>query len=145
MKGLWPHLERLGGGIGTRGPGEQQIETDRRIARQRITRLRRELDKVGARRRVERGQRRRSLLPTLTLTGYTNAGKSALMNALVSGRGAEGAVTEEAGPRKVASGPRLFQTLDPTTRMFERKGNSYLLVDSVGLIRKLPHNLVPRV
>src|SRR6204780_4168032 len=128
MRGLWSHLERLGGGVGTRGPGETQIETDRRLARNRIAVLRRRLRDVHASRAVMRGERERSALPQIALAGYTNAGKSTLLNALT---GSEVAVAD-----------RLFQTLDPTTRSFEVGGRTYLLSDTVGFIRKLPHQLV---
>jgi GTP-binding protein HflX len=128
MRGLWSHLERLGGGVGTRGPGETQIETDRRLARNRIAVLRRRLRDVHSSRAVMRGERERSQLPQVALAGYTNAGKSTLLNALT---GADVAVAD-----------RLFQTLDPTTRALEIGGRSYLLSDTVGFIRKLPHQLV---
>jgi GTP-binding protein HflX len=128
MRGLWTHLERLGGGVGTRGPGETQIETDRRLARNRIAALRRRLRDVHASRGVMRAERERSALPQIALAGYTNAGKSTLMNAL-TGAG-------------VAVADRLFQTLDPTTRALEIAGRTYLLSDTVGFIRKLPHQLV---
>ncbi len=133
MRGLWTHLERLGagrmdGGIGTRGPGETQIETDRRLARDRISALRRRLEHTKGTRRVMRSERERAGLPTVALAGYTNAGKSTLLNALT---GAEVGVRD-----------RLFHTLDPTTRSFEIGGRSYLLTDTVGFIRKLPHQLV---
>ena len=128
MRGLWTHLERLGGGVGTRGPGETQIETDRRLARNRIAALRRRLRDVHASRAVMRGERERSKLPQVALAGYTNAGKSTLLNALT---GAD-----------VAAADRLFQTLDPTTRALEINGRTYLLSDTVGFIRKLPHQLV---
>src|SRR5438445_54369 len=128
MRGLWTHLERLGGGIGTRGPGETQIETDRRLARDRIATLRRRLAHTGQTRAVQRAERERAALPTVALVGYTNAGKSTLLNALTG---------SEVGVRD-----RLFHTLDPTTRSFEISGRSYLLTDTVGFIRKLPHQLV---
>jgi len=128
MRGLWTHLERLGGGVGTRGPGESQIETDRRLARDRISALRRRLSGVHASRQVMRGERERSALPQIALAGYTNAGKSTLLNALT---GAQVTVAD-----------RLFQTLDPTTRALELNGRAYLLSDTVGFIRKLPHQLV---
>ena len=128
MRGLWTHLERLGGGIGTRGPGETQIETDRRLARDRIAALKRRLDRTRATRSVMRAERERAHLPTVALAGYTNAGKSTLLNALT---GSEAEVRD-----------RLFHTLDPMTRSFEITGRSYLLTDTVGFIRKLPHQLV---
>jgi GTP-binding protein HflX len=128
MRGLWTHLERLGGGIGTRGPGETQIETDRRLARDRIAALKRRLERTRATRGVMRAERERAHLPTVALAGYTNAGKSTLLNALT---GAEAEVRD-----------RLFHTLDPMTRAFEITGRQYLVTDTVGFIRKLPHPLV---
>ena len=133
MRGLWTHLERLGagridGGIGTRGPGETQIETDRRLARDRIAALKRRLRQTKGTRVTMRAERERAGLPTVALAGYTNAGKSTLLNALT---GADVGVRE-----------RLFHTLDPTTRSFEIGGRTYLLTDTVGFIRKLPHQLV---
>jgi GTP-binding protein HflX len=128
MRGLWSHLERLGGGVGTRGPGETQIETDRRLARNRISVLRRRLHDVHSSRQVMRGERERSALPAVALAGYTNAGKSTLMNALTGS--------------DVAVADRLFHTLDPTVRALEIAGRTYLLSDTVGFIRKLPHQLV---
>jgi GTPase len=133
MRGLWTHLERLGagridGGIGTRGPGESQIETDRRLARNRISALRRRLRETKATRATMRRERDRAGLPTVALAGYTNAGKSTLLNAMT---GADVGVRE-----------RLFHTLDPTTRAFEISGRQYLMTDTVGFIRKLPHQLV---
>jgi GTP-binding protein HflX len=133
MRGLWTHLERLGagrmdGGIGTRGPGESQIETDRRLARNRISALRRRLRDTTATRATMRQERDRARLPTVALAGYTNAGKSTLLNTMT---GADVGVRE-----------RLFHTLDPTTRSFEISGRQYLLTDTVGFIRKLPHQLV---
>jgi GTP-binding protein HflX len=128
MRGLWTHLERLGGGIGTRGPGETQIETDRRLARDRIAALRRRLEGVQASRGVMRAERERASLPELALVGYTNAGKSTLLNALT---GADVSVAD-----------RLFHTLDPTTRTVRIGGRVFLATDTVGFIRKLPHQLV---
>jgi len=128
MRGLWTHLERLGGGIGTRGPGESQIETDRRLARDRIAALRRRLDHVSSSRSVMRAERERAHLPQVALAGYTNAGKSTLLNALT---GADVGVRD-----------RLFHTLDPSTRTTRIDGRPYLLTDTVGFIRKLPHQLV---
>jgi len=128
MRGLWSHLERLGGGIGTRGPGESQIETDRRLARDRIAALRKRLEHVKGTRAVMRAERERAALPTVALVGYTNAGKSTLLNALT---GAEVSVRD-----------RLFNTLDPTVRTLRLSGRQYLLSDTVGFIRKLPHQLV---
>ena len=133
MRGLWTHLERLGagridGGIGTRGPGETQIETDRRLARDRISALRRRLVRLERNRGVMRARRDSSSLPRVALAGYTNAGKSTLLNALT---GSEVDVRD-----------RLFHTLDPTTRSFELSGRDYLLTDTVGFIEKLPHQLV---
>jgi GTP-binding protein HflX len=133
MRGLWTHLERLGagridGGIGTRGPGESQIETDRRLARDRIAALRRRIARLQRNRDVMRARRQRAAIPTVALAGYTNAGKSTLLNAVT---GAEAEV-----------GERLFETLDPTTRGFRHRGRRYLLTDTVGFIEKLPHQLV---
>jgi GTP-binding protein HflX len=128
MRGLWTHLERLGGGVGTRGPGEAQIETDRRLARSRIAALRRRLADVQSTRRVMRRERERSQVPQIALAGYTNAGKSSLLHALT---GADVSVAD-----------RLFHTLDPTTRLLEVNGRDHLLTDTVGFIRKLPHQLV---
>jgi GTPase len=128
MRGLWTHLERLGGGVGTRGPGETQIETDRRLARDRIAALKRKLAQVRSNRTVMRAERERAQFPEIALAGYTNAGKSTLLNALTG---------SEVGVRD-----RLFHTLDPATRVLRAGGRDYLLTDTVGFIRKLPHQLV---
>ena len=128
MRGLWQHLERLGGGVGTRGPGESQLETDRRLARRRVTLLRDRLRRLAKQRSTRRKARRRSETPTIALAGYTNVGKSTLLNALT---GADASVND-----------RLFETLDPTTRGFDVDGRRYLVTDTVGFIRRLPHQLV---
>src|SRR5271154_1870111 len=128
MRGLWQHLERLGGGVGTRGPGESQLETDRRLARRRISILKRRLREIEKQRATRRKERRRSQTPTISLAGYTNVGKSTLLNALTGAH--------------VSVENRLFETLDPTTRGFEHEGRRYLVTDTVGFIRRLPHQLV---
>jgi len=128
MRGMWQHLERLGGGVGTRGPGESQLESDRRVARRRISVLRRRLRELEGQRAVRRKERQRTATPTIALAGYTNVGKSTLLNALT---GAE-----------VSAANRLFETLDPTTRGFDHEGRRYLVTDTVGFIRRLPHDLV---
>ncbi|HWT94135.1 MAG TPA: GTPase HflX [Solirubrobacteraceae bacterium] len=132
MRGLWTHLERLGGvssgGFATRGPGESQIETDRRLARDRIAALRRRLAEVSRHRETMRAERSATAVPQVALAGYTNAGKSTLLNRLT---GAEVGVRD-----------RLFHTLDPTTRTTRVNGRPYLFTDTVGFIRKLPHQLV---
>jgi GTPase len=128
MRGLWQHLERLGGGVGTRGPGESQLESDRRLARRRVSLLKARLEELQKQRETRRKARRRAETPTVALAGYTNAGKSTLLNAL-TGAG-------------VSVHDRLFETLDPTTRAFEHQGRRYLVTDTVGFIRRLPHQLV---
>src|SRR6476659_5402153 len=128
MRGMWQHLERLGGGGGTRGPGESQLETDRRLARRRVSILKRRLHELERQRATRRKERRRAETPQVALAGYTNVGKSTLLNALT---GAEVSVEN-----------RLFETLDPTTRGYEHEGRRYLITDTVGFIRRLPHQLV---
>jgi GTP-binding protein HflX len=128
MRGMWQHLERLGGGVGTRGPGESQLETDRRIARRRVSLLRRRLKELGRQRDVRRKERLRTETPTVALAGYTNVGKSTLLNALTEAH--------------VSVRDRLFETLDPTTRGFDHDGRRYLVTDTVGFVRRLPHQLV---
>jgi GTPase len=128
MRGMWQHLERLGGGVGTRGPGESQLESDRRMARQRINQLRRRLKDLGKQRETRRKERTRSETPAVALAGYTNVGKSTLLNALT---GSDVSVENQ-----------LFHTLDPTTRGFEYDGRRYLVTDTVGFIRRLPTQLV---
>jgi GTP-binding protein HflX len=125
---MWQHLERLGGGVGTRGPGESQLESDRRMARRRITQLRRRLKELEKQRATRRKERTRTETPTVALAGYTNVGKSTLLNALT---GSDVSVEDQ-----------LFHTLDPTTRGFEHDGRRYLVTDTVGFIRRLPHQLV---
>jgi GTP-binding protein HflX len=128
MRGMWQHLERLGGGLGTRGPGESQLETDRRLARRRVTILQRRLEALRRQRETRRRERVRSETPTVALAGYTNVGKSTLLNALTNA--------------DVSVHDRLFETVDPTTRAFEHEGRRYLVTDTVGFIRRLPHDLV---
>jgi len=128
MRGMWKHLERLGGGVGTRGPGESQLETDRRIARRRVSLLKERLEELEKQRDVRRRERRRTETPTVALAGYTNVGKSTLLNALTDA--------------SVSVRDRLFETLDPTTRAFEYDGRRYLVTDTVGFVRRLPHQLV---
>ncbi len=126
LRGMWKHLERLGGGIGTRGPGESEIETDRRIVREKITLLRKrlaEIDKQAHTQRKERGE-----LIRVALVGYTNVGKSTLMNTLTKS--------------EVLAENKLFATLDTTTRKVVYENTPFLLSDTVGFIRKLPHHLV---
>ena len=127
LRHMWSHLERLGGGIGTRGPGESQLETDRRLARDRVSLLKRELAVVEKERRVQRQARANEF--RVAVVGYTNAGKSTLFNALTRS--------------DVRAEDRLFATLDATTRrMVNEKRELMLLTDTVGFIRKLPHHLV---
>ncbi|MGD9892985.1 MAG: GTPase HflX, partial [Dehalococcoidia bacterium] len=129
LAGQWSHLERLGGGIGTRGPGESQLETDRRLIRRRIARLRDQIEEVRRHRQLYRRRRAKQGVSVVALVGYTNAGKSTLMNTL-SGAG-------------VLAEDRLFATLDPITRRVEMpSGDYFLLTDTVGFIQKLPTQLV---
>jgi GTPase len=130
MRGMWAHLERLGGGAGAgrRGPGESQLETDRRLARHRISVLKKRLKELERRRSEQRKERRQAATPLVALAGYTNAGKSTILNALTNAN--------------VSVNDRLFETLDPTTRAFEEAGRRYLVTDTVGFIRRLPHQLV---
>lgn len=129
LVGLRDSLSRLGGGIGTRGPGEKKLETDRRLIRTRISALKAELVQVEKHRELIRGNRSRGTLKTAAIVGYTNAGKSTLLNTLT---GAE-----------ILAEDKLFATLDPTTRVLELDdGQQILLTDTVGFIRKLPHHLV---
>lgn len=129
LAGLYSSLSRLGGGIGTRGPGEKKIEMDRRLIRDRIGQLNRELDDVKAHREVLRQQRSKNPSTVIAIVGYTNAGKSTLLNTLTGA----GILAED----------MLFATLDPTTRSMElESGETVLLTDTVGFIRKLPHHLI---
>jgi GTP-binding protein HflX len=127
--GQWKHLERLGGGIGTRGPGETQLESDRRVIRRRVERIRAELARVQVHRRLQREGRRRLGLPVVALVGYTNAGKTTLLNTLTGA--------------SFSAADRLFVTLDPAARQVNGAGrHPFILTDTVGFIRKLPHQLV---
>ena len=129
LTGLGRSLSRLGGGIGTRGPGEKKLEVDRRLIRDRISQLKQELEAVKRHREVARQQRSKNPVPVAAIVGYTNAGKSTLLNQL-TGAG----VLEE---------NKLFATLDPTTRNLKLdSGQEVLLTDTVGFIRKLPHHLI---
>ena len=138
LVGQWKHLERLGGGIGTRGPGETQLESDRRIIQKRVMKIRRDLEGVQVHRRLQRKGRSRNGVPVVALVGYTNAGKTTLMNRLTGAR--------------LHAADQLFVTLDPAARLVElgAAGGSpghvfhtpFILTDTVGFIRKLPHELV---
>ncbi len=129
LANAWTHLSRQKGGAkGTRGEGEKQIEVDRRLARDRIARLRKELRNIGKRRRLGRKKRTRASVTDVAIVGYTNAGKSSLLNALA---GSDAKVED-----------KLFATLDPTTRQTSIMGLNILLTDTVGFVRKLPHSLV---
>ena len=137
LVGQWKHLERLGGGIGTRGPGETQLESDRRIIQRRVMKIRRDLEGVQVHRRLQRQGRRRTGVPVVALVGYTNAGKTTLMNRLTGAR--------------LHAADQLFVTLDPAARRVTpgawgsppgSAGTPFILTDTVGFIRKLPHELV---
>ena len=129
LTGLGRSMSRLGGGIGTRGPGEKKLEIDRRLINDRIAQLNRELKEVVKHREIARAKRERNAVPVVAIVGYTNAGKSTLLNHLTDAE-----VLEE---------DKLFATLDPTTRMLELEGHpQVLLTDTVGFIRKLPHHLI---
>jgi len=129
LAGQWSHLERLGGGIGTRGPGETQLETDRRLIQQKIHRLKRRIEEIRKHRQLYRQKRQKSGIPVVALVGYTNAGKSTLLNAF--------------SRADVLVEDKLFATLDPTTRRLTLpdKG-AFLMTDTVGFIRKLPPTIV---
>jgi GTP-binding protein HflX len=129
LAGAWTHLERLGGGIGTRGPGETQLESDRRRIKTRMAKIRRDLEQVRRHRALLRRPRRKVPFPILALVGYTNAGKSSLLNALTHAN--------------VTVQDQLFATLDPTLRRLRLPGDRVVLLsDTVGFIRKIPHQLV---
>jgi GTP-binding protein HflX len=137
LVGQWKHLERLGGGIGTRGPGETQLESDRRIIQKRLKRIRHDLEDVRVHRRLQRKGRRRNGVPVVALVGYTNAGKTTLMNRLTGA--------------SLHAADQLFVTLDPAARLVESGApwgataglrKPFILTDTVGFIRKLPHELV---
>lgn len=129
LTGLGRSMSRLGGGVGTRGPGEKKLEIDRRLINDRIAQLNRELKEVVKHREIARAKRERNAVPVVAIVGYTNAGKSTLLNHLTDAE-----VLEE---------DKLFATLDPTTRMLELEGHQQvLLTDTVGFIRKLPHHLI---
>lgn len=129
LAGLGRSMSRLGGGIGTRGPGEKKLEIDRRLINDRIAQLNRELKEVVRHREINRAKREKNDVPVVAIVGYTNAGKSTLLNHLTDA--------------KVLEEDKLFATLDPTTRMLELEGRQQvLLTDTVGFIRKLPHHLI---
>ena len=129
LAGQWSHLERLGGGIGTRGPGESQLETDKRLIRQKIQRLNMQIEEMRKHRMLYRQQRRKSGIPVVAIVGYTNTGKSTLLNVLTQAN--------------VFVEDKLFATLDPTTRRLTLPDKSVVLIaDTVGFIQKLPPTIV---
>jgi GTP-binding protein HflX len=129
LSGQWSHLERLGGGIGTRGPGESQLETDRRLIRRKIQRLQEQTEEIRRRRAQYRQQRQKSGIPVVAMVGYTNAGKSTLLNSLCQA--------------DIYADDRLFATLDPTTRRLNLPDDTTVLItDTVGFIRKLPPTII---
>ncbi len=129
LAGMGRSMSRLGGGIGTRGPGEKKLEMDRRLIKDRIAQLNRELKEIRQHREITRAQREKNKIPVAAIVGYTNAGKSTLLNTLTDA--------------KVLEEDKLFATLDPTTRLLELPGRQQiLLTDTVGFIRKLPHHLI---
>gem|GEM_PF-118928 len=128
MRGKGLVLSRLGAGVDMRGPGETKLEVDRRVIRRRIQVLRQRIERMARTRRTQRARRLRSSVPLIALAGYTNAGKSTLLNALTDAH--------------VPVADRLFETLDPTTRSFRYRDRDYVITDTVGFIRKLPHQLV---
>jgi len=128
MRGKGLVMSRLGAGVDMRGPGETKLEVDRRVVRRRIQTLRRRIDQMARTRRTQRARRLRAGVPLIALAGYTNAGKSTLLNALTDA--------------EVSVRDRLFETLDPTSRSFRYHDRDYVLTDTVGFIRKLPHQLV---